>query len=129
MTYNIKVTHTAPTFKQFEEWGIEKAYPTFFMDVIFYGEEDNIEVVSFKIIIKGDYYCCGSINFESVNFSLDSYKINNNITKEQVSNLLNDQNIINNFEKSLEESIKDSMIPNDPIGILEQLWDKLWDKF
>ena len=95
------------------------------MDVIFYGKEDNIEVVSFKIIIKGDYYCCGSINFESVNFSLDSYKINN-ITKEQVSNLLNDQNIINNFEKSLEESIKDSMIPNDPIGILEQLWDKFY---
>ena len=30
MTYNIKVTHTAPTFKQFEEWGIEKVYPTFY---------------------------------------------------------------------------------------------------
>jgi hypothetical protein len=57
-------------------------------------------------------------------FSLDSYKINDNITKEQVNNLLNDQNIINNFANSLEESIKDSMIPNDPIGILEQIWDE-----
>jgi hypothetical protein len=38
----------------------------------------------------------------------------------------NDQNIINIFQKSLEESIKDSMIPNDPIGILEQLWNKFY---
>jgi hypothetical protein len=129
MTYKIKFTHTAPTFKQFEEWGIQQAYPTFYIDIIFYVEKDNIEkdnieVVSFRIIINGHYYCSsGSRNFEQINISLDSYKINNNITKEQVSNLLNDQNIINNFEKSLEECIKDSMIPNDPIGILEQLWD------
>ena len=49
---------------------------------------------------------------------------NNDVTKEQISNLLNDQRIINNFKKSLEESIKNSMIPNDHIGILEQIWDK-----
>jgi len=124
MTYNIKVTHTSPTFKQFKEWGIEQAYPTFYMDIIFYGEKDNIDVVSFRIKINGYYYCSGSRNFEGINISLDSYKINDNITKKQVNNLLNDQNIINNFTKSLEESIKDSMIPNDPIGILEQIWDK-----
>ena len=63
------------------------------------------------------------IKSKNINISLDSYKINN-ITKEQVNNLLNDQNIINNFAKSLEESIKDSMIPNDPIGILEKIWDE-----
>ena len=124
MTLNIKIIHTAPTFKQFEEWEIQQAYPTFYMDITFYSEKDNIKVVSFRIVIKGDYYCCGSRNFEGINISLDNYKIHNNITKEQVSNLLNDQNIINNFKKSFEESIKDSMIPNDPIGILEQLWDK-----
>jgi hypothetical protein len=124
MEYNIKITHTAPTFKQFEEWGIQQAYPTFYMDIIFYDVKNNIEVVSFKIIIKGDYYCCGSRNFESINISLNSYIINNHVTKEQISNLLNDQSIINNFKKSLEESIKDSMIPNDHIGILEQIWDK-----
>jgi hypothetical protein len=124
MTYNIEVTHTAPSFKQFEEWGIEKAYPIFFMDIIFYREENNLEVVSFQIIIKGDYYCCGSRNFENIHFCFVSYNIKNNITEKQVSDLLNDQNIIKTFKKSLEESIKDSMIPNDPIGILEQLWDK-----
>ena len=31
MSYNIKVTHTAPTFKQFAEWGIQTAYPTFYI--------------------------------------------------------------------------------------------------
>jgi len=127
MTYVIKVTHTSPTFKQFEEWGIQQAHPTFYMDIIFYGEKDNIKVVLFRIKINGDYYCSGSRNFEGINISLDSYKINDNITKEHINNLLNDQNIINIFAKSLEESIKDSMIPNDPIGILEQIWDELWD--
>jgi len=124
MTYIIKVIHTSPSFKQFEEWGIQQAYPTFYMDIIFYGEKDNIEVVSFRMKINGNYYCSRSRNFEGINISLDSYKINDNITKEHINNLLNDQNIINIFKKSLEESIKDSMIPNDPIGILEQLWDK-----
>jgi hypothetical protein len=123
MTYIIKVTHTSPTFKQFEEWGIQQAYPTFYMDIIFYVEKDNIELVSFRMKIIGDYYCSGSRNFEGINISLDNYKINDNITKEKVNNLLNDQNIINIFAKSLEESIKDSMIPNDPIGILEQIWN------
>jgi hypothetical protein len=94
------------------------------MDIIFYGEKDNIEVVSFRMKINGNYYYSGLRNFEGINISLDSYKINDNITKEQVNNLLNDQNIINNFTKSLEESIKDSMIPNDPIEILEQIWDE-----
>lgn len=124
MTYNIKITHTSPTFKQFEEWGIERAYPTFYMDIIFYDKKNNIESVSFKIIISGHYYCCGSKNFEDINISLDSYKINNNITKEQISNLLEDQSIINKFKKSIKESIKDSLIPDDPIGILEQIWDE-----
>jgi hypothetical protein len=123
MTYNIKVTHTSPTFKQFEEWGIQQAYPIFFMDIIFYSEKDNNEIVSFRMKINGNYYCPGSRNFECINISLDSYKINNNITKEQVNNLLNDQNIIKIFANSLEESIKDSMIPNVPIEILEQIWD------
>jgi hypothetical protein len=99
------------------------------MDIIFYGEKDNIEVVSFTMKINGDYYCSGTRNFEGIIISLDSYKINDNITKEQVNNLLNDQNIINNFAKSLEESIKDSMIPNDPIGILEQIWDEFSNDF
>jgi len=122
MAYGINVTHTAPTFKQFEEWGIQQAYPTFYINITFYKQEK--EELSFRVKITGHYYCCGSRNFEDINISLDSYKINNNMSNEQVDDLLNDQNIISDFEKRLEESIKDSMIPNDPIGILEQLWDK-----
>jgi hypothetical protein len=118
MSYNIKVTHTAPTFKQFAEWGVERAFPTFYINIIFYKEEK--EELSFVVKITGHYYCCGSRNFEDIDISLDTYKINNNnISKEQVSKLLDNDDI----KKILEESIKDSMIPNDPIGILEQLWD------
>jgi hypothetical protein len=40
------------------------------------------------------------------------------MSKEQISELLEGEYI----KTILEESIKDSMIPNDPIGILEQLW-------
>ncbi len=122
MVYNIYITHTSPTFKQFEEWGIKQAYPTFYIDITFYDEEEKKEL-SFRVKITGHYYCSGSRNFEDIEFSLDTYKINN-ITKEQVNNLLNDQNIINNFKKSLKQNIEDSMIPDDYIGILEQLWDE-----
>ena len=42
------------------------------------------------------------------------------MSKEQVSELLAGDNII----KIVEESIKNSMIPDDPIGILEPIWDE-----
>lgn len=42
------------------------------------------------------------------------------MSKEKVSKLLNGDDI----KIILEESIKDSMIPNDPIRILELLWDE-----
>ena len=117
MSYNIKVTHTAPTFEQFEEWGIERAFPTFYINIVFHVEEK--EELSFRVKITGHYYCCGSRNFEDIDIFLDTYKINN-MSKEQVSELLGGDDII----KIVEESIKNSMIPNDPIGILEKIWDK-----
>jgi len=118
MSYNIKVTHTAPTFKQFTEWEIQTAYPTFYINIVFYKEEK--EELSFRVKITGHYYCCGSRNFEDVEIILDTYKINNNMSKDQVSKLLEGDDI-----KTILEESKDSMIPNDPIGILEQLWDNL----
>ena len=118
MTYIIKVTHTAPTFNQFEEWGVEQAFPTFYINMTFY--KDEKEELSFRVKITGHYYCCGSRNFEDIEIILDTYKINNNMSKEQVRELLDGDYI----KTILEESIKDSMIPNDPIGILEQLWDE-----
>ena len=77
MVYNIKVTHTAPTFAQFAEWGVEQAYPTFYINITFYNEEEEI---SFKVKIEGHYYCCGSRNFEDIKMELTSYK-NNNMSK------------------------------------------------
>ncbi len=120
MIYNINVTHTAPTFKQFEEWGIQRAYPTFYINITFYGKKKKKEELSFRVKITGHYYCCGSRNFEDIEIILDTYKINNNMSKEQVSELLDGDDV----KTILEESIKDSMIPNDPIGILELLWDE-----
>ncbi len=120
MIYNINVTHTAPTFKQFEEWGIQRAYPTFYINITFYGKKKKKEELSFRVKITGHYYCSGSRNFEDITMRLDTYKINNNMSKEQIIELLEDDNLKN----ILEESIKDSMIPNDPIRILEQLYDE-----
>ncbi len=117
MAYNIKITHTSPTFKQFSEWGVERAFPTFYINIAFHKKKK--EELSFRVKITGHYYCCGSQNIEDIKISLDTYKINNNMSKEQVNELLEGDDI----KRILEESIKDSMIPNDPIGILEQLWD------
>ena len=114
MVYNIKVTHTAPTFKQFAEWEIQKAFPTFYINIAFHKKKK--EELLFRVKITGVYYC-GSRNLEDIKISLDTYKINNNMSKDQVGELLED----NDINKILEESIKDSMIPNYPIGILEQL--------
>lgn len=119
MVYNINVMHTAPTFKQFEEWGIQQAYPTFYINITFYDDEKK-EELSFRVKITGHYYCCGSRNFEDIKIGLDTYKINDNMSKEQVIALLEGDYI----KKIVEESIKDSMIPNDPIGILELLWNE-----
>ncbi len=118
MVYKIKVTHTAPTFEQFAEWGVQQAWPTFYLNITFNDEEK--EVLLFKIRIQGHYYCSGSRNFEDIEMELDSYEINDNISDEEVSELLGGDNI----KQILEESITDSMIPNDSIGILELLWDK-----
>ena len=115
MSYNIKVTHTAPTFQQFEEWGVERAFPTFYVNIVFHKEEK--EELSFRVKITGHYYCCGSRNFEDINICLDAYNIFI-MSKEQVSELLGGDNLI----KIVEESIKNSMIPDDPIEILAPIW-------
>ena len=104
-----------PTFEQFKEWGVERAFPTFYITIAFYNKEK--EELSFRVKITGYYYCR---NFEDIDILLDTYKINNSMSKEEVSKLLEGNNII----KIIEESIKNSMIPNDPIGILEKIWDK-----
>ena len=43
------------------------------------------------------------------------------MSKEQVGELLEDNDINKILEESIKDSIKDSMISNNPIGILEQL--------
>ena len=44
------------------------------------------------------------------------------MSKEQVGELLEDNDINKILEESIKDSIKDSMISNNPIGILEQLF-------
>lgn len=58
--------------------------------------------------------------------TLDTYKINNNMSRKEVAELLEGDNI----KKILEESIRGSMIPNDPMGILEDgIIEQIWNKF
>jgi hypothetical protein len=133
MSYNIKVTHTAPTFKQFAEWGVQQAYPTFYLNICFHNKETDMEVLSFKVKIEGHYYCCGSRNFEDISMELAEYKKpdscvlpHDNISNEEIENLLGYNGEMSALlQNIIEESIKDSMIPNDPIGILELIWDEL----
>jgi len=93
---------------------------SYFFLFVFYKEEK--EELSFRVKITGHYYCCGSRNFEDIDISLDTYKINNNKLKK----LINIYYLLEGdyIKTILEESIKDSMIPYDPIGILEQIWDE-----
>lgn len=109
-----KITHTAPTMKQFEEWGVQEAYPTFYVDISFYDEDKRR--FYFRIKITGHYYCCGSRNFEIEKYSLSSCSIDESLTKEYVSNLLDNSDL----ENLIKESIDGSMI-RDPIAILELL--------
>jgi hypothetical protein len=54
---------------------------------------------------------------------LESYKITalpHGMSKEEISELLE----CNEIKNIIEEGIKGSMIPKDPNGILEQLWDE-----
>lgn len=119
MEYNIKVTHTAPTFKQFEEWGVQHAYPKFFVYIKFYDLENN-EILSFTIKLEGHYYCSGSTNFEIEKNYLDHYNIHN-FTKEQLTEFF-DLNV-NNIIDHIQDGIKGSMI-DDPSGITELLWNE-----
>ena len=84
MTYIIKVTHTAPNFKQFASYGIIEAFPTFYINIIFY--MNDLEILLFIIKITGHYYCCGSSNFEDINIELTKLNIKlDNIEKNDTS--------------------------------------------
>ena len=111
MAYNIKVSHNSPAIQQFIEWRVYEAKPKLNVDIVFYNEKDNIEVATFKIIIKIDFYCSGSFKSEYSDITLDSYKINDDNTKEQVGKLFENKKIIDNFKKSFVESVSDSLIP------------------
>jgi len=114
-----KITHDAATYEQFEKWGVEDAYPEFDL-YIKYFDKDGKEVVSFQVQITGHYYCSGSRNFEDIEFKFVSHQNNINLSNEQIIELLGSKDL----QKAIADSIKDSMIPNDPIGILEQIWDE-----
>uniref|UniRef100_A0A6C0CYZ1 Uncharacterized protein n=1 Tax=viral metagenome TaxID=1070528 RepID=A0A6C0CYZ1_9ZZZZ len=114
-----KITHNAPTYDKFEKWGVERAYPEFDLDITYF-DKDGKEVLSFRVQITGYYYCSGSRNFEDINIKFVSHQNNINLSNEQIIELLGSKDLQN----AVADSIKDSMIPNDPIGILEQIWDE-----
>ncbi len=118
----IKVTHTAPTYEQFNEWGIEQAYPNFYIDISINNDKDE-QIAWFQVKISGNYYCCGSQNFDIDEIVLDDYKIDTeNINNQNIIKLLLESN---ELKKIVSNSIKGSLIQSDPIRIIEVLWDNL----
>lgn len=121
MAYNIKVA-LSPflTYGQFEEWKIQEAYPTFYIDIIFYKKKQK--ELTFKIKIEGNYYYWGSINFNIRKMKLDKCEINDDdIDKDKVNELLRSKNM----ERKMRDAIKGSLLSdNDPIEILELIWDQ-----
>lgn len=117
----IKVTHTAPTYEQFDEWGIEQAYPNFYIDISINNDKDE-QIVWFKVKISGNYYCCGSQNFDIDEIVLDDYKIDTeNINKENIIKLLKSYEL----KKIVFNSIRESLIEIYTDRIIEKLCDNL----
>ncbi len=117
----IKVTHTTPTYEQFNEWGIEQAYPNFYIDISINNDKDE-QIAWFKVKISGNYYCSGSQNFDIDEIVLDDYKIDTeNINKENIIKLLKSYEL----KKIVFNSIRESLIEIYTDRIIEKLCDNL----
>ena len=51
--YNVKFSNKIPSLKQFEEWGIQEAYPRFYLDVNVL--KDYKKIMDFKLKYEGHY--------------------------------------------------------------------------
>lgn len=79
MNVNVTYMHNIPTWKTFQAYGVQQAYPTFEFTAEIYeydqksDEKDEKEAYRCAIIleIKGHYYCSGSCNFEIESIEVD----------------------------------------------------------
>ncbi len=121
--YKIKVTHTAPSYAQFREWGVQDAFPNFYIDISFIDDNDE-QILWCQVKVSGNYYCSGSVNFDTHKIVLEDYDINQDkINKESIIKLLQSNNLIG----AVKNSISGSLIPNDPIRIIESIDKIIYD--
>ncbi len=121
--YKIKVTHTAPTYKQFSEWGVQQAYSNFFINISFIDDNDE-KILWCQVKVSGFYYCSGSVNFDTNDIVLENYNFNEDkIDKKTFCLLLESEELVS----AVEYSISGSLIPNDPIRIIETINQIIYD--
>ncbi len=121
--YKIEVTHTAPTYEQFSEWCVQEAYPNFYINISIMDDNDE-KILWCRVKVSGNYYCSGSVNFDTYKIVLDDYNVNQDkINKESTIELLQSNKLIN----AVKNSISGSLIPNDPIRIIETINQIIYD--
>jgi len=63
-TYTIIIKHNVPTRELFKTLGIQQAYPKIKISMEVYTTKMQELLYSIELNINGNYYCCGSCNFE-----------------------------------------------------------------
>ena len=114
--YKIKFVHSIPTREQFEEWGIQMAYPKFYLQIYIYEEKEQI--IYFKIEYKGSFDTGNGYMTQErkmIEFNLGNYRENK--FEYIIQQILMDENYQNEFNKNVGNSILDEC----HIGLLEYL--------
>lgn len=129
--YSVEVIHKVPSWKQFDEFDIQEAFPTFKLGlrILFqqksldHSQADGIsngekELCNLSFSIEGHYYCSGSQNFEIEEVNLDDYSIDDSISKEKIAKLLNENKTL---KKKIQNKLKGSLIEDCIENLIECL--------
>ena len=104
--YNIKFVHSIPTKKQFEEWGIQTAYPKFYLQVYIF--EETKQIMYFKIEYKGNFNIDNGYITENKKITeYDIGNFNENEIESIVQKILIDEDYQSNFNSNVGNSILD----------------------
>lgn len=60
--FSFDIKHNVPTWESFKIYGIQRAFPIIYLKIKVIENRDLIYFTELKI--NGNYYCCGSCNFE-----------------------------------------------------------------
>lgn len=109
--YSYEISTTAQSHKQFQEWGVQNAFPKFFVSIKCYKENVNKEnetkekilLIEGEFEINGHYYCSGSSNydFEKINIIKLSFNPEKIKKIDRINLLGNKSDLLKNIEKCL----------------------------